>query len=137
MSTSPLQSVVLVVAQQPSVVLVADPQVMVVDGPSPVQVVQVEGQTISRAVVVNAPVVTVVHVAEQGPQGASGGGMAASYQQAVAAQVWTVAHNLGRFPHVRVVDNLRKTLVADVEDVDANVVQIIHSAALTGYVYFS
>lgn len=137
MSTSPLQSVVLVVTEQPSVVLVAQPQVVVVDGPSPLQVVQVEGQSITHAIKVNDPVVMVLQVAEQGPQGVPGSAGAAEYQQAVAAQVWTVAHNLGRHPQVRVVDNLRRNLVADVADVDVNVVQVTHSTALTGYVYFS
>lgn len=72
-----------------------------------------------------------------GPQGPPGGGAGATYThlQSVAAAVWTVAHNLGRYPSITVVDNLGGQLYPDVRYVDADIVQITHSVPLTGRAY--
>ncbi|EZP56411.1 hypothetical protein [Delftia sp. RIT313] len=73
----------------------------------------------------------------QGPQGPPGGGAGATYThiQSAAAAVWTVAHNLGRYPSITVVDNLGGQLYPDVRYVDADIVQITHSVPLTGRAY--
>lgn len=94
-------------------------------------------QTVLREEV---PVTHVVAVALQGPPGPPGppgGGAGATYThiQALPASVWTVAHNLGRYPSITVVDNLGGELFADVRYIDSAIAQITHSVPLTGRAY--
>ena len=58
-----------------------------------------------------------------------------SHQQNTALTVWTITHNLGRFPSIVVTDNLNNVLICDVFYVDANIVQVIHGIALIGNAY--
>ena len=81
--------------------------------------------------------IEILAVAEQGPpgiQGPPGGGADATYThtQSSPATVWTIAHNLGRYPSITVVDNLGGQLYPDVRYLDADIVQITHSVPLTG-----
>ena len=71
-----------------------------------------------------------------GPQGPPGGA-GFTYLQAAAAVVWTVPHNLNRYPSVTVTDNLANVVMADVAYIDANVVQITHRSAEVGSAYFN
>ncbi|KFJ12800.1 hypothetical protein DR66_4223 [Delftia acidovorans] len=84
--------------------------------------------------------IEILALAEQGPpgpQGPPGGGAGATYThlQGIAASVWTVAHNLGRYPSITVVDNLGGQLYPDVRYMDADIAQITHSVPLTGRAY--
>lgn len=79
-----------------------------------------------------------------GPQGEPGapgapGAMAlgVTYTQSDAAAIWTVPHNLGRYPGVTVTDHLGNVISADVSYVDSNIVRITHGMALTGTVYLN
>lgn len=81
--------------------------------------------------------VEILAVAEQGPPGPPGppgGGAGATYThtQSSAAAVWTVAHNLGRFPSITVVDMLGVQLFPDIRYTDADMAQITHSVPLIG-----
>ena len=81
--------------------------------------------------------IEILAVAEQGPpgiQGPPGGGAGATYThtQSSPAPVWTIAHNLGRYPSITVVDNLGGQLYPDVRYLDADIAQITHSVPLTG-----
>lgn len=69
-----------------------------------------------------------------GPPGVPGG-TTYTHTQAVPAAVWTVAHNLGRYPSVSVVDHLGGLLTPDVRYLDADLVQITHSVPLIGKAY--
>lgn len=73
----------------------------------------------------------------EGPPGAPGpaGGTTFQYTQDVAATVWTVPHNLGRYPSVVVADNLGVVVIADVEYIDNNIVRITHGAPFSGVAY--
>lgn len=64
-------------------------------------------------------------------------GIASNYPhtQAIASAVWTVPHNLNRRPSVTTTDNLGRVVYGDVTYVDANIVQITHGSALTGFAY--
>ncbi len=110
------------------VLIVTDQQVIVLgDGQ----------QTVIREEV---PVTQVVAVAMQGPpgpQGPPGGGAGATYThvQSLPSSVWTVAHNLGRYPSITVVDNLGGELLADVRYLDDDLAQITHSVPLIGRAY--
>lgn len=72
-----------------------------------------------------------------GPPGPPGGGAGATYthNQAIAAAVWTVPHNLGRYPSVTVTDHLGNVIAPDVRYVDNDIVQVTHGTALTGFAY--
>lgn len=77
----------------------------------------------------------------RGPKGEPGaaGAMAlgATYTQSDAAAIWTVPHNLDRYPGVTVTDHLGNVISADVSYVDSNIVRITHGMALTGTVYLN
>ena len=61
--------------------------------------------------------------------------MAYTHQQSIALAVWTVAHNLGRFPSLTVTDLLGQVIYPDVQYQDNNLVQVTHGTALAGFVY--
>ncbi|GAB6139935.1 hypothetical protein JCM14076_06640 [Methylosoma difficile] len=58
-----------------------------------------------------------------------------AWHQSIASYVWTVPHNLGKFPAVMVLDSVGNMIMSDVYFVDENVVRITHAIALSGYVY--
>lgn len=110
------------------VLLVSDQQIVVVDDGR---------QSVIREEV---PVTEVLAVAMQGPPGPPGppgGGAGATYThvQTLPSSVWTVAHNLGRYPSITVVDNLGGELFADVRYIDSAIAQITHSVPLIGRAY--
>lgn len=92
---------------------------------------------VTRQSAAHAVVVTRGVPGPAGPAGPPGGGAGATYthNQAIASAVWTVAHNLGRYPSVSVVDHLGGLLTPDVRYLDANLVQITHSVPLIGKAY--
>ncbi len=90
-----------------------------------------------------AQVVTVTpRVAEtvliSGPQGPSGPpGAFFEFTQATASDTWTIAHNLGVYPNVTVVDSSGREVEGDVQYIDMNNIQILFSAAFAGQAYLS
>ena len=99
-----------------------------------VHTVQVAGA--AAVAVVTEQTVQVVTVGVQGPAGGGGSG-SYTHTQAIAATVWTVPHNLNKYPSTTTTDNLGNVIYGDVAYVDANIVQITHGSALTGYAYCS
>lgn len=101
------------------------------------------------AVVVAQPVAIVVQprpapavVVATGPQGPSGrdgapGGTTFQWDQAIALAVWTVPHNLQRFPSVTVVDASGRKVEPDITYIDQDIVQITHGRPETGSAYFN
>ena len=65
----------------------------------------------------------------------TGAGAAYTHTQASAAAVWTVAHNLGRWPSVTVTDQLKRRIEPDVDYLDENFVRVTHGAPLIGYAF--
>lgn len=119
-------------------VVFSEPSAAVIERQTSVVVTRESGKT--HVVQQHAPPAVVVTrgiPGPQGPQGPPGGGAGATYThiQSVAASVWTVAHNLGRYPSITVVDNLGGQLYPDVRYVDADIAQITHSVPLTGRAY--
>jgi len=70
---------------------------------------------------------------------ASGGGGNVSYihTQAVPAAVWTVNHNLGRFPSVSVVDSAGTLVFGEVRYVSNAQLTVTFSAAFGGKAYIN
>lgn len=84
----------------------------------------------------------VIETAVQGPPGPPGppgpaGGSTYEHTQDVASAVWTIAHNLNRFPSVTVTDHLGEILAVDAKYLDENIVRITHGVPLTGYAYLN
>lgn len=132
---SNLESVLVVVESQPQVLQIAEAQLLVVDGPAPVQIVEVPGVVPDDVVVLREETVTLLTAAEQGPAGVSDA--AHTHEQALPSSLWTVAHNLGKYPSVTVTDHLGAELLADLSYPSLNTVQVAFSSARTGFVFFS
>ena len=59
------------------------------------------------------------------------------HEQGVASAVWTVQHNLDKYPSVTVVDSAENEIVAEVEYLDRNTVQITMIGASKGRAYLN
>jgi hypothetical protein len=76
MSALPLDSVLVVVEAQATLLEVLEPQLLVTDGPAPLQVLEVPGPVVTELLTLVEDSVTLLTAVEQGPEG-SGGGSAA------------------------------------------------------------
>ena len=65
------------------------------------------------------------------------GGSTYEHTQAAAAAVWTVAHNLARYPSVTVTDHFGEIIAADVKYLDENIVRVTHGAPVAGFAYLN
>lgn len=86
-------------------------------------------------VVVRGPQGPIGPQGPEGPQGApglSGVGLQIAYPTPLA--VWEVAHGLGRFPSVMILDTANEQLLADVAFIDADHIRISFSAPTAGVV---
>ena len=72
-----------------------------------------------------------------GPGSAGPGDLHYTFTQLTAAATWTVAHNLGKYPSVSIVDTGNTQLMADVHYVDANNLTISFGAATSGSAYIN
>lgn len=72
-----------------------------------------------------------------GPAGPPGPVVTFIWEQALPAAIWTVPHNLGRFPSVMVVTNTGAVITPDILYIDNNTVRISHSSALSGKAYLN
>lgn len=59
------------------------------------------------------------------------------HEQGIASAVWTVQHNLDKYPSVTVVDSAENEIVAEVEYLDKNTVQITMTGASKGRAYLN
>lgn len=60
-----------------------------------------------------------------------------TWTQSIPLAVWTIPHNLGRYPSITVVDTLNNTVYPDVSYTDNNTVQITHGSAFAGKAYLN
>ena len=60
-----------------------------------------------------------------------------SYEQGVASAVWTVQHNLDKYPSVTVVDSAGSVIIADIDYIDENTVKITMNGASKGWAYLN
>ena len=136
--------------------------IYVVVTPTPAVVVQsAVPQPVNVAVTVNAPnvglstplPVSVAYAASQGlagppgtqgpqgvpgPQGPPGStGSTFTYIQASPSNTWHIAHNLGRYPSVTVVDSSGDVVEGDVDYVDANTLVATFNAPFAGDAYLN
>lgn len=60
-----------------------------------------------------------------------------TFEQDIAASLWTIVHGLGFNPNVMTVDTLDREMVGAVAYIDLNTLTVEFSAALTGKAYLS
>lgn len=74
----------------------------------------------------------------QGPQGAPGlSGASYVHSQGVAALLWTVAHNLNRYPSVMVVDSAGTVVEGEVRYTSPNEIELEFGASFAGFAYLN
>ncbi len=59
------------------------------------------------------------------------------HEQGVSSAVWTVQHNLNKYPSVTVVDSSENEIIAEIEYIDKNTVQITMTGASKGRAYLN
>ena len=59
------------------------------------------------------------------------------HRQTALSSVWTVVHNLGKFPSVTVVDSSGTKVYGEVEYINENSLNILFSEAFTGIAYLN
>lgn len=102
--------------------------------------------TTGHAGLTPGPSVTVSEVGPQGPTGPAGdtgpagpqgsaGGSSFTYSQMSASTVWTITHNLGRYPPVTIVNEEGDEVFGDVHYASNEVVTVTFSAAFSGIAY--
>lgn len=71
-----------------------------------------------------------------GPQGAAGiGDKSYTHQQLSPSAVWTIIHNLNKFPAVEVVDSGGTVVEGDINYTDANTLTVTFSVQFGGVAY--
>jgi hypothetical protein len=71
-----------------------------------------------------------------GPEGAAGSGdKSYTHHQLAPSTVWTVAHNLGKYPAVEVVDSGGTVVEGDIAYLDANTLTLTFSVQFGGVAY--
>lgn len=73
----------------------------------------------------------------QGPPGTAGSDITYTHTQISAQSVWTVNHNLNKYPSVTVVDSGETVVIGDVDYTNANTLTIEFSAAFGGRAYLN
>lgn len=72
---------------------------------------------------------------ETGEKGDSGGFFV--HEQQVPSFTWTITHNLGYVPSVRVQDYGKNTIEGDIDPVDTNTIVLNFGLEVAGYAYLS
>lgn len=103
------------------------------DGPSAINYTLANSQGLPVVVQAGLRVTLEVLQVHMGLRGANGSNY--DHTQSIAGAVWTVPHNLNRYPAVTTTDSLGRVIHGDVSYVDANIVQITHGSALIGFAY--
>lgn len=57
------------------------------------------------------------------------------WEQSISTSIWTIPHNLNKYPSVIVTDDSNNVLTADVSYVDLNIVRVTHGSNMIGKVY--
>lgn len=59
------------------------------------------------------------------------------FEQVTPAQVWSITHNLGKYPSVIVVDSAKTVVLGQIDFVDVNNVTLNFNSEFTGFAYFN
>lgn len=129
----PQRPITITRAASPSVVVTTPAATTVVDR-------QHDTTTVSQPqtdVVVQHPVHHVVARVKRGPQGppgkdGTGGDLHYHHVQATPAAVWVIAHGLGKYPAISIVDSGGSTVIGDVKYDTTDQCTVAFSAAFSG-----
>lgn len=72
-----------------------------------------------------------------GPPGATSGDKNTAWTQSSAASVWTIAHNLGKYPSVTVKDSGGDIVEGGIEYPNANTVILSFTSSFSGTAYLN
>lgn len=73
----------------------------------------------------------------QGVQGPPGPALAYTHTQNLPQNIWTIAHGLGVYPQVSVVEFGGANVIGDVAYLDVNTLRVTFTTAVSGYAYLS
>jgi hypothetical protein len=59
------------------------------------------------------------------------------YQQIAPAAIWTIVHNMNKYPNVSVVDSAGNWVIGDVAYVSGSILTVRFSAAFAGTAYLN
>lgn len=59
------------------------------------------------------------------------------HTQTVASAVWSVTHNLGKYPSVSVIDSANEEVIGEVEHIDSNLLNIKFTAVFSGKAFIN
>lgn len=106
---------------------------------SPAPVEPMRGAPAPLVVRVKQAAPTILAVGQKGDKGRDGTNGASTFvwPQVTPMAVWTVPHNLLRYPSVTVVDTLGRQIEADISYIDENIIQITHGAPYAGKAYIN
>lgn len=71
----------------------------------------------------------------QGPRGEDA--VTFEYHQSTASSVWTITHNLNKYPSITVVDSGENIVVGDAAYIDSNSLKITFTSPFSGYAYLN
>lgn len=110
----------------------SDPQVSV-----EVRQPQITVELGSPVVSIESPpnAITVTASGPPGPPGAAGSSM--SFTQSTPQATWTIAHNMGFYPAVSIIDDLGNLVLAPITYLSINTVQIAFTRPFSGTAYLS
>ena len=60
-----------------------------------------------------------------------------TFCQDAPLSVWTITHNLGKFPSVTVVDSGNSTVIGDVDYTNSNILTVTFASAFSGCAYLN
>ena len=72
-----------------------------------------------------------------GPQGPIGTDLHYTHTQSIASSMWTIVHNLGKYPSVSIVDSAGTLWISDVRYIDPNSLVVTFGAAFGGSAYLN
>ena len=64
-------------------------------------------------------------------------GLSYKHTQGTPASIWSIAHNLGWYPNVTVIDSGGSTVEGDTEHLTVNTMRLLFSASFSGVAYLS
>jgi hypothetical protein len=135
------EQVVYAVTTETSVDVVVQPQTtqaVIQPGAPPLTVQEIDGvPSVSNIVILRVPNGSLTDDGNGQVTFTGGGDAYYRHVQGVAAAIWTVVHNLGKFPSVSIVDSTGTTVYGTVHYDSTSQVTLSFSGAFGGEAYFS
>lgn len=59
------------------------------------------------------------------------------HEQTIANPIWTISHNLNRFPSVTLVDTNDEVMIGDITYINSNTIQVFFTSSIDGKAYLN